>query len=82
MTVHDATWGLGEAAWAADQEAGTITFTTERMVATAPMQIIGTYSLASETWMWGWDHPSVKPHVARHARAVRSSARRMVSSRR
>jgi hypothetical protein len=70
-SAHDATWHLGEAAWAVDQDAGTIVFTTPRgITATCPVQIVGTYNTDDGTWLWGWDHPSVDPALAEHARTV------------
>lgn len=69
--AHTNTWGLGSCdRWDMDQETGIITFTTKKMIATAPAQIIGTYSLESGTWLWGWDHPSVVEGLAEHAKQV------------
>jgi hypothetical protein len=68
--AHDAGWGLGSADWAADLKQGLLTFTSRTTVATAPVQVIGTYNTQDETWLWGWDHPSVGPAVAGHARRV------------
>ena len=39
-------------------------------MATAPAQIIGTYSTQSGTWLWGWDHPSVEPALQKDAKRV------------
>jgi len=70
--AHCNLWHLDEAEdWAADQSAGTITFTTATMTVTAPMQIVGTYNTANGTFMWGWDHPSVQPPLRKHAERVR-----------
>lgn len=70
-SAHAASWGLGSATkWAVDQNTGLITFTGPNVVATAPAQIIGTYNTQDGTWLWGWDHPSVKDNMAEHARRV------------
>ncbi|MFC3692347.1 DUF6882 domain-containing protein [Chenggangzhangella methanolivorans] len=51
---------LGDRAWAVDLEKGEIVFTSDDgMKATAPVQVIGTLDREKQTWMWGWDHPSV-----------------------
>jgi hypothetical protein len=69
--AHDGTWHLGKAAWDVDQDAGTIVFTTANGIrAEAPVQIIGTYNTQDGTWLWGWDHPSVAPALAEHAKKV------------
>jgi hypothetical protein len=68
--AHDSGWGLGAADWAVDQDTGLITFTGKKMVATAPVQIVGTYYTQDGTWLWGWDHPSVADELAEHARRV------------
>ena len=69
--AHDATWHIGEADWSVDQDEGTIVFTSPNgMQAVAPAQIIGTYNTQDGTWLWGWDHPSVAPPLAAHAKKV------------
>lgn len=69
--AHDALWHIGEADWAVDQDAGTITFTrADGISAVCPVQIVGTYNTLDGTWLWGWDHPSVVPALQAHARAV------------
>lgn len=67
-------WGLDTAAWAADLEAGTITFTNDekKLAITAPVQVIGSYNTEDGTWLWGWDHPSVSEPLAEFARRVRT----------
>ncbi|WP_235692406.1 DUF6882 domain-containing protein [Deinococcus aquaedulcis] len=72
--AHDGTWGLGRADWQADLQAGTLTFTNDRFHATCPMQVIGTYNTQDGSWLWGWDHPSVAPDLARAAGEVRTFA--------
>lgn len=70
-TAHDCTWHLGQADWTLDQAVGNLVFTTPQgMQAVAPAQIIGTYNTQDGTWLWGWDHPSVQPSLAKHAERV------------
>ena len=61
-TALDSTWGLGRADWTLDQDAGTLVFTTaDGIMVVAPAQIVGTYNVDDESWLWAWDHPSVLP---------------------
>jgi len=66
---HAADWRLGEQVnWVANHEAGTLTFMfADQTVATAPMQIVGTYNIADGTFRWGWEHPNVKESLRKHA---------------
>src|SRR4051794_21679031 len=67
--AHDGLWQLSEADWDIDQDAGTIVFTSPKgVVATCPVQIVGTFNTEDDTWLWGWDHPSVDPALQEHAR--------------
>ena len=69
--AHERMWQIGEASWGADLEAGTITFDSPNgMHVEAPVQVIGTYNTEEETWLWGWDHPSVQPPLDQHAKQV------------
>jgi len=70
--AHDGTWHLGKADWDVDQSTGQIVFTAPGgITATCPVQIIGTYNTDDNTWLWGWDHPSVEPALQEHAALVR-----------
>lgn len=69
--VHERLIHLGEADWHVDQDTGLIKFTINGIVATAPVQIIGTYNTADGTWHWGWANPSVEPKLAAHAGVLR-----------
>lgn len=70
--AHAQGWHLGEADWSVDQDVGEIVFETARgIVATCPVQIIGTFNTVDSTWLWGWDHPSVQPPLQEHAARVR-----------
>jgi hypothetical protein len=69
--AHDRMWGFGEADWSADLNAGTIEFRNKKgWVITAPVQVVGTYNTLDGTFLWGWDHPSVRANVAVAARKV------------
>lgn len=71
--AHDAGWKLGEAAWSVDQDTGAIVFTRAGgIMATCPVQIIGTYNMEDRTWLWGWDHPSVALPLQDHAKRVKT----------
>lgn len=71
--AHDGIWQLSKANWNIDQDAGTIVFTTPNgITATCPVQIIGTFNAVDNTWMWGWDHPSVDPALQEHARICKA----------
>ncbi|OAN65994.1 hypothetical protein A7X12_13800 [Sphingomonas sp. TDK1] len=52
---------VGEEAfdWSVDLDLGVIMFTAASYVATAPVQVIGTYNRRDGTFLWGWDHPSI-----------------------
>lgn len=72
--AHTRAWGLGTAArWHADLEAGTLSFTWgDGTIASGAVQVIGTYSTTSGTWLWGWDHPSVSAALAQDALKARA----------
>lgn len=75
--AHEGLWQIGRAAWSVDQDAGTITFNSPKgMVATAPVQIIGSYDTRDRSWLWGWDNPSLQGPLTRDARLVRDFGRR------
>jgi hypothetical protein len=63
---------LAHASWTVDQSAGLIQF--ERAngeLATAPVQIIGSWNPAIEIFSWGWDHPSVRTRLRAFAERTR-----------
>lgn len=70
---HMDTWRLGkEKTWAVDQDQGLIRFLfADGVVATAPVQIIGTYNSQSGIFLWAWDHPSVVEPLRRVSALVR-----------
>ncbi|MCD2515781.1 hypothetical protein LQ564_05570 [Massilia sp. G4R7] len=73
-SAHVATWHLGEEdRWAADLDTGTITFYFKNgTIASASIQIVGTYNTLDGTFLWGWDHPSV-PEICATTHDLHSS---------
>lgn len=68
-------WGLGSAdGWGLDQRTGLITWTFSDKTATAPAQILGSFSPASGSWLWAWANESILPEMSRDARSVRDWA--------
>jgi hypothetical protein len=72
--AHAKTWHFGEEhSWDVNQDEGQIVFSfDEGIIATAPVQIIGTFNANDETFMWGWDHPSIKDELQINATRVKS----------
>ena len=71
--AHEGLWKLSEADWDIDQDAGTIVFSAPNGVtATCAVQIIGTFDTLDDSWLWGWDHPSVDPPLQEHAKLCRT----------
>ena len=70
---HSAAWGFDKAtSWSLDQDEGIIHFELENgMVASAPAQIVGTYSDNDSSFMWAWDHPSIEPALQTAAMKTR-----------
>jgi hypothetical protein len=72
--AHKATWHLGEEkSWNVDQDTGQIVFAfANGTTASSPVQIVGTFNAKDNTFMWGWDHPSVVPTLQASAVRVRA----------
>lgn len=70
---HRNRWQLGqEKSWVVDETRSTISFSfANGAVASAPVQVVGTYHLDNNTFIWGWKHPNVLPNLQRHAARVR-----------
>jgi len=62
---------IGDNSWNADVTAGTISFGPELVF---PMQILGTFSHASETWLWAWANAesNLPPQLLSQAEQLRS----------
>ncbi|MER5280326.1 DUF6882 domain-containing protein [Streptomyces sp. NPDC002809] len=68
-------WGLGSAdRWGLDQRTGLITWTFPDRTATAPAQILASFSPSSGSWLWAWANESILPEMSRDARSVRDWA--------
>ena len=75
-SAHDALWQIGQAAWSVDQDEGTITFTSPKgLIASAPVQFIGSYNTKDGTWLWAWANPSLDAPLTEHARKVQDYGR-------
>lgn len=74
--IHSNTWHLGEEDnWNVDQEVGTLELDfADGTVATAPVQLIGTYNDEDGSFLWGWDHPSIEPELQKTAHLVKAFA--------
>jgi hypothetical protein len=65
-------WGLGSSdRWSADLAAGTISFHFGDRVLTGPVQMLGSYSRESGTWLWGWAVESLPDGVRSASEATR-----------
>jgi hypothetical protein len=52
---------------------GQLTFTSPKgLLATAPVQIVGSFNTQDGTWLWGWDNPSLEAKLTEHMSKVRS----------
>lgn len=57
-----------EAHWYVDQDTGKLRLEfADGMVATAPVQIVGSFNPRDQTFMWGWANESVDPALRRAA---------------
>ncbi len=71
--AHQEIWHLGaEQQWAANLDTGTLALTfADGTVATAPIQIVGTYDSENGTFLWAWEHPSVPEPLRTAAQQAR-----------
>lgn len=76
LSLGHSAWGFGrEERWAVDLEAGTIQWTLpDRVIARAPVQLIGTWASDLGSFRWGWDHPAVPAGDAPAALAAKAFA--------
>lgn len=72
----EAFWLVKADRWDVDLKTGFIRFTWRDRIATAPVQVIGTFNSKDDTWLWGWDHPSVKEPLGHAARLCREFGER------
>jgi len=54
-------WGLGTFdRWDLDQETGMLVFSNpDGTTVTTKAQIVGTFSMRDNSWLWSWDNPSI-----------------------
>ncbi|MFF3350531.1 DUF6882 domain-containing protein [Streptomyces sp. NPDC002779] len=56
------------------QQTGLITWTFLEKSATAPAQILASFSPSSGSWLWAWANESILPEISGDARSVRDWA--------
>lgn len=70
--AHHQKWGFGSAQrWDVDQSTATIRWTFPDKHVEAPVQILGSFSPGSGTWMWSWANDSIVPQCRAAAEAVK-----------
>jgi hypothetical protein len=70
--AHSARWGLGTARrWALDQDTGTIMWSFEDHVASAPVQILGSWNSTVNSFVWSWDNETIQAPLCVTAEKVR-----------
>lgn len=70
---HRERWGLGSAdRWSLDQQEGRIYWSFADRVASAPVQVLGSWSGQAGTFVWSWDNDTVLEPLCRDAEAVRA----------
>lgn len=57
--------------WSVDLDKGAIEFAAASYIASAPVQVIGTYNSRDGTFLWGWDHPSIPESRRNDAKLAR-----------
>jgi hypothetical protein len=70
---HTARWGLGSAQrWSLDQAQGRIFWAFEDHVASAEVQILGSWNAEVNSFVWSWDNDSIADPLCRTAAEVRA----------
>jgi hypothetical protein len=70
--AHQQGWGFGKAArWDLDQSRGDLIFTFDKVLATCPAQIIGSFDTADDSWLWAWANPSIDEPLKRDSLRVK-----------
>ena len=71
--AHAERWGLGTAKrWALDQGDGTIVWSFEEHVASAQVQILGSWNAQVTSFVWSWDNDSIQAPLCATAEKVRA----------
>lgn len=67
-----ARWGLDTAVyWQISQLEGTLSWVTDEVVATAPVQVIGSWS-QEDGWLWAWANPTLEVPLVLAAEVTRA----------
>ena len=70
---HATRWGLGRAdRWSLNQQEGTIRWWFGERVASAPVQVLGSWSGQTNTFVWAWDNDSILDRLCLTAELVRA----------
>ncbi|WP_051706047.1 DUF6882 domain-containing protein [Nocardioides aequoreus] len=73
IRVHHERWGLGdETRWTLDQREGLVRWDLGERTATAPAQVLGSWSPDSGTFVWSWDNETILAPLRRTAEQVRA----------
>ncbi len=71
--AHAERWGLGTAKqWALDQDDGRIVWSFEDHVASADVQILGSWNGQVTSFVWSWDNDSIQTPLCATAEKVRA----------
>jgi hypothetical protein len=71
--AHRERWGLGAAQrWALDQDDGRILWSFEDHVASADVQILGSWNGKVSSFVWSWDNDTIKDSLCETAEVVRA----------
>ena len=67
--AHKSSWKLGEEkSWKVDLKEGILALLfSNNTQGIIPIQVVGTHNVADNTFLWGWDHPSVPDVLSKHA---------------
>ncbi len=73
IRVHRERWGLGEEhRWTLDQREGLVRWELPGRTASAPAQVLGSWSPDSSTFVWSWDNDTIAAPLRRTAERVRA----------
>jgi hypothetical protein len=69
--IQEAGLGGPDDRWEVHLDDGWFAWTGSKGTMRSPIQVVGTRDTENDTWLWGWDHPSVKPELAQAADKMR-----------
>jgi len=71
--AHAERWGLGTAKrWALEQDTGRIVWSFEDRVASADVQLLGSWNAQVTSFVWSWDNDSIQAPLCATAERVRA----------